>query len=93
MNILEINDGTPYLCKDKSEKYSVCKLTREELVGLFMNVYEDSEYYDFNVDDLENIKNPVEKEITKQLLVKIKEFSDNSEDLKKEFDDKFPELS
>ncbi|KRL74749.1 hypothetical protein FD08_GL001473 [Lentilactobacillus parakefiri DSM 10551] len=58
-----------------------------------MNVYEDSEYYDFNVNDLENIKNPVEKEITKQLMDKIKEFSDNSEDLKKQFDGKFPELS
>lgn len=42
--------------------------------------------------ELEHIKNPVEKEIVKQIIQKVKDFSDNVENIRDEVNSPFPDI-
>lgn len=77
-----------------SKQVLFMSLNRNELLEVFDYVYNNPKSLDFSVafQLLDDLRNPVEKEITKQILSKLQEFDENSEIIKRELDDKFPGL-
>lgn len=96
MKALEINDyGKASFCIDKTKLIPVMELDKESLFIMLNNLFDDRSYYDFeNTDEvMKSIKNQVEKEMAKQIITKLKNFSDQVDDIKEDLDAKYPGLN
>ncbi|WKF72416.1 hypothetical protein QYM42_08495 [Lactococcus lactis] len=92
MKVLEIDGNCTYFVVGE-RKVKPEEMTREDLLLLLSNIYEKNESTEIPAMELlESIKNPVEKEIVKQIIQKISEFKDNVEDIKQEIESQFPDI-
>ncbi|WP_419154369.1 hypothetical protein [Weissella viridescens] len=89
--ILEIKNG-----KATIKEFEVMKLTRENLLELFRNIYQNPTCLTQDEETINlliaQINNPVEAEVTKQILFQLRDFVDNVDILKNEVNSKFPNL-
>lgn len=68
-------------------------LSKDDLVEIFNSIYESESEIDFPDEDMiANIKNPIEQEIVDQIVRKIKEFSENIENIRLEINSQFPKI-
>ena len=68
-------------------------LSKDNLVEIFNSIYESESEIDFPDEDMiANIKNPIEQEIVDQIVRKIKEFSENIENIRQEINSQFPKI-
>lgn len=70
-------------------------LSKEDLLALFNTIYELDNINSLQIPEdteINNIKNPVEKEIVYQIIQKIQEFKDNLEQIKQDIESSFPNL-
>ena len=75
------------------QKISPQDLSKDNLVEIFNSIYELGDEIVFPNDEMiANIKNPIEKEIVDQIVRKIKEFSDNIENIRQEINSQFPKI-
>lgn len=67
-------------------------LSRDDLLTMLNNIYEATEENIVipNSEKLDEIKNPIEKEIVQQILQKISDFSSNIENIRQEVQAQFP---
>ncbi|OHO47792.1 hypothetical protein HMPREF2593_08495, partial [Enterococcus sp. HMSC035C10] len=64
-----------------------------DLLNILNDIYETKEKIIIpNDTDLEEIKNPVEKEIVQQIIQKISDFVGNIDNLREEIQAQFPEI-
>jgi len=93
MKILEYTDNEARFNISEAKQVRVLDLSREDLFKIMENIYDDKLFYDMSDIDtiVEAIKNPVEKEITTQIIEKIQEFSEHVDDLKASLSSKYPE--
>lgn len=68
-------------------------LSKDDLVEIFNSIYESEEEIEFPDEQMiADIKNPVEQEIVDQIIRKIKEFSENIENIRQEINSQFPKI-
>ncbi|MCI1892546.1 MAG: hypothetical protein LKI92_10485 [Schleiferilactobacillus harbinensis] len=94
MQILKVDQtGTQFQIRE-GEYVSVLKIGKEELFEILHNIYQKKSFYDFDTiqEDVLQIKNPVEKEITTQIIDKIKEFVTQVDTLKAKINAKYPDI-
>lgn len=94
MKILKVELGKSSFLID-SKEIKPEELDRENLLNLLNNIYDLSEQSLLEIplnSELEHIKNPVEKEIVKQIIQKVKDFSDNVENIRDEVNSPFPDI-
>ncbi|WP_215388119.1 hypothetical protein [Staphylococcus aureus] len=94
MKILKIELGKSTFLID-SKEIKPDELDRENLLNLLNSIYDLSDQSLLEVplnSELEHIKNPVEKEIVKQIIQKVKDFSDNVENIRDEVNSPFPDI-
>lgn len=91
----KINDAGSAELEVDSNLFEIMSLDREQLLKIFKFMYENSN--SLNFDDafvqLDGFRNPVEREVTKQILQKLRDFDENSASIKSEFDEKFPGIN
>lgn len=93
MKILTINQECNFLINEREVKPE--DLSKEELLALFNTIYELDNINSLQIPEdteINNIKNPVEKEIVYQIIQKIQEFKDNLEQIKQDIESSFPNL-
>ena len=87
------NDGKKCFVNIGEQKISPQDLSKDNLVEIFNSIYELGDEIVFPNDEMiANIKNPIEKEIVDQIVRKIKEFSDNIENIRQEINSQFPKI-
>lgn len=92
MEIL-INDGNRCFFNIGEQRISPQDLSKDDLVKIFNSIYESENEIKVPDDSMiACIKNPIEKEIVDQIVRKIKEFSDNIENIRQEINSKFPKI-
>lgn len=90
MKVLVIESGKPYF-DVQGENIPVEELSREHLVTILNDIYESEEVIEQIINsEIDEIRNPVEKEIVNQILQKINEFIENVENIKREINLQFP---
>jgi hypothetical protein len=92
MEILKINNSCHFCIN--SEDIKPEELSKQNLLDLFNKIYEIDNIQKIKIptkEEINSIKNDVEREIVSHIVEKIKEFTDNLEQMKKEIDSKFPE--
>ena len=68
-------------------------LSKDDLVEIFNSIYESENEIEFPDEEMiVNIKNPIEQEIVDQIVRKIKEFSENIENIRQEINSQFPKI-
>ena len=68
-------------------------LSTDDLLEIFNSIYESEEEVEFPDEQMiADIKNPVEQEIVDQIIRKIKEFSENIENIRQEINSQFPKI-
>lgn len=70
-------------------------LSKNDLLELFNDIYALDDIKSLIIpgdDEIDKIKNPVEKEIVSQIIQKIQEFKDNLEQIKQNIESSFPSL-
>lgn len=93
MIILELNEGkSNFLIEDKY--IAPEELSRDDLLKILNKIYEDK---DDSIEipqkeAIEEIKNPIEKEIVQQIIQKIFEFKENVENIRQEVQSQFPPI-
>jgi len=93
MNLVITTNGNAKIFIENDTSYSVMDLDEKQLLEIFKALYENPGKFDFSYQDLlDRITNPVEREVTKQILRKMQEFDENSISLMQEVDEKFPNL-
>ena len=66
-------------------------LSRADLVMILNNIYESEENVVIpSIEELDEIRNPIEKEIVQQIIQKISDFSNNVENIRQEVQAQFP---
>ena len=93
MQVLTVNGGCYFLIDDNQVKPE--NLTKDDLLKLFNEIYEIEDIKSVELPtegELNNIKNPVEKEIVNQLIQKIEEFINNLESIKRDIESSFPSI-
>ena len=93
MKILKIKTECYFLINGRDVKPG--DLSKNDLLELFNDIYalDDIKLLIIPWDDeIDKIKNPVEKEIVRQIIQKIQEFKDNLEQMKKGIESSFPIL-
>lgn len=92
MQILTNDSGCYFIIKERNVRPEA--LSKNDLLDLFNAIYqEDITTLQIPEDtEIENIKNPVEKEIVIQIIQKVKEFVDNLNQIKHDIDSSFPSL-
>ena len=93
MKILTINQECNFLINEREVKPE--DLSKEDLLALFNTIYELDNINSLQIPkdtEINNIKNPVEKEIVYQIIQKIQEFKDNLEQIKQDIESSFPNL-
>ena len=93
MKILTINQECNFLINEREVKPE--DLSKEDLLALFNTIYELDNINSLKIPkdtEINNIKNPVEKEIVYQIIQKIQEFKDTLEQIKQDIESSFPNL-
>ncbi|MEB6261435.1 MULTISPECIES: hypothetical protein [Staphylococcus] len=93
MKILEQNDtGVYFLVKE--EEISPLNLSKDNLLDIMTEMYNTSENILIPSSEIiDNIKNPVEKDIVEQIVSKISDFKDNINNIKHEVETQFPKIN
>lgn len=92
MKVLKIDSGKSYFIVRENEIIPE-DVSREDLLNILNDIYETKEKISIpNDTDLEEIKNPVEKEIVQQIIQKISDFVGNIDNLREEIQAQFPEI-
>ena len=92
MEIL-INDDNRCFFNIGEQRISRQDLSKDDLVEIFNSIYESENEIEIPDDRMiASIKNPIEKEIVDQIVRKIKEFSDNIENIRQEINSQFPKI-
>lgn len=66
-------------------------LSRNDLLMILNNIYESEEKVVIpSIEELDEIRNPIEKEIVQQIIQKISDFSNNVENIRQEVQAQFP---
>lgn len=93
MKILEQNDmGIYFLVKE--EKISPLNLSKDNLLDIMTEMYNTSDDILIPSNEIiDNIKNPVEKDIVEQIVNKISDFKDNINNIKHEVETQFPKIN
>lgn len=92
MKVLKIDSGKSYFIVRENEIIPE-DVSREDLLNILNDIYETKEKIIIpNDKDLEEIKNPVEKEIVQQIIQKISDFVGNIDNLREEIQAQFPEI-
>lgn len=92
MEIL-INDDNRCFFNIGEQRISPQDLSKDDLVEIFNSIYESENEIEIPDDRMiASIKNPIEKEIVDQIVRKIKEFSDNIENIRQEINSQFPKI-
>jgi hypothetical protein len=92
MKVLKIDSGKSYFIVRENEIIPE-NVSREDLLNILNDIYETKEKIIIpNDTDLEEIKNPVEKEIVQQIIQKISDFVGNIDNLREEIQAQFPEI-
>ncbi|WP_236683018.1 MULTISPECIES: hypothetical protein [unclassified Streptococcus] len=71
-------------------------LSKSNLLKLFNEIYQLEDIDAIQIpkeDEIDNIKNPVEKEIISQIIQKVIEFVNNLEQIKQDIESSFPILN
>ncbi|WP_192947920.1 hypothetical protein [Staphylococcus sp. GDY8P100P] len=93
MKILEQNDTGIYFLV-KGEEISPLNLSKGNLLDIMTEMYNTSEDILIpNNEIIDNIKNPVEKDIVEQIVSKISDFKDNINNIKHEVETQFPKIN
>lgn len=93
MRVLNISSGkSNFIVDDNSVDPE--ELSREDLLKIMSDIYESTreEIIIPEKTELDEIKNPVEREIVKQIIQKISDFKDNIENIRQEVKTEFPEI-
>ncbi|MFW3537428.1 hypothetical protein [Vagococcus fluvialis] len=93
MKVLEINDGKSNFLVD-NVLVNPEKLSRENLLKILNQIYEikDESVEIPKLEEIQKIKNPIEREIVEQIIQKISEFCNNVNNIKQEVEAPFPSL-
>ncbi|BDX42041.1 MULTISPECIES: hypothetical protein [Enterococcus] len=92
MKVLKIDSGKSYFIVRENEIIPE-DVSREDLLNILNDIYETKEKIIIpNDTELEEIKNPVEKEIVQQIIQKISDFVGNIDNLREEIQAQFPEI-
>ncbi|EAC5037325.1 hypothetical protein HA18_14570 [Listeria monocytogenes] len=66
-------------------------LSRDDLLMILNNIYESEENVVIpSIEELDEIRNPIEKEIVQQIIQKNSDFSNNVENIRQEVQAQFP---
>ncbi|MBM0871351.1 hypothetical protein [Staphylococcus epidermidis] len=93
MKILEQNNTNTYFLV-KGERISPLNLSKDNLLDIMTEMYNTSE--DISIPSkeiIDNIKNPIEKDIVEQIVNKISDFKDNINNIKHEVETQFPKIN
>ncbi|MCL2677006.1 MAG: hypothetical protein FWE43_00265 [Streptococcaceae bacterium] len=75
------------------EKIMPVDLSRDNLLKILNDIYDATEEVDIpDLSELDNLKNPVEKEIVEQIIQKISDFKNNVDYIRKDIETQFPEI-
>ena len=93
MQILTNDSGCYFIINERKVRPEA--LSKNDLLDLFNAIYQIEDITTLQIpedNEIENIKNPVEKEIVIQIIQKVKEFVDNLDQIKHDIDSSFPSL-
>lgn len=93
MKVLELNNGKSSFLIDE-KRIAPEALSREDLLYILNKIYEDeTDSIEIpQLEELEEIKNPIEKEIVQQIIQKMVEFKNNVENIRQEVQSQFPPI-
>lgn len=90
MKVLMINSGKSNFVIGENN-VDPENLSRGDLLMMLNNIYESEEVVVFpSIEELDEIRNPIEKEIVQQIIQKISDFSNNVENIRQEVQAQFP---
>lgn len=94
MRLLEIKHQDVYINLDVENPVEIEALTKENLMKILENIYNDKDVYEDLVAGImfEDIKNPVKKVIAEQIINKLNEFRNSAETLKVDIESRFPPI-
>lgn len=94
MKLLEKTKVGLFFNLNETKQVPVLDIKKEDLFSLMERIYNNKDYYDINTSegDLSLVKNPVEKEVARQIISKIKEFREQVDGLKSQLNDKYPKI-
>ena len=90
MKVLIVNSGKSkfFIGENNVEPEN---LSRADLLMILNNIYESEENVVIpSIEELDEIRNPIEKEIVQQIIQKISDFSNNVENIRQEVQAQFP---
>lgn len=90
MKILIVNSGkSKFVIGENNVEPE--NLSRADLLMILNNIYESEENVVIpSIEELDEIRNPIEKEIVQQIIQKISDFSNNVENIRQEVQAQFP---
>lgn len=95
MKILKVDKtGCYFLIEDR--KIEPESLSKDDLLTLFNEIYQLENISEVEIpekQEINDIRNPVEKEIVNQIIQKVKEFTDNLDQIKQDIESSFPSLN
>lgn len=92
MQVLNINFGKSFFIVGGVE-VAPEDLSRDNLLKILNDIYETTEEVILpEQGTLDEIRNPVEKEIVQQVIQKISDFSDNVQNIQQEVQTQFPDI-
>jgi hypothetical protein len=94
MKVLEIDDVGAVFVVSTEKRVRVLKITDTDIYTMLDNIFSNHEYYNFedSSESIEQIHNPVEKEMAIQIIKQLITFSNQAESLKSDLDTEFPML-
>lgn len=94
MKVLEVSLGKANFIVNGKE-VTPEELSRDDLLKIMNDMYEESSLEDIKIPDdveLDTIRNPIEKEIVRQIIQKISDFKNNIGNIRIEVETQFPEM-
>lgn len=93
MKVLEINNGKSVFLIEQGHVVPQ-ELSRDDLLYILNKIYEnETECIEIpKTEIIEEIKNPIEKEIVQQIMQKISEFNINVKNIRQEVQSQFPPI-
>lgn len=93
MQVLKINLGKSYFIVGDNEVLPE-NISRDDLLKILNDIYETKEKIEIpDTTSLDEIQNPVEKEIVQQIIQKISDFTNNIDNVRQEVKNSFPDIS
>ncbi|VDG23479.1 hypothetical protein MUDAN_IGPPGNFN_02067 [Lactiplantibacillus mudanjiangensis] len=92
MKILKISRNKIYFCISDEKCVLVRNIQRDDLIQMLRNIYMNKDYYEdieSELDNIEDIPNAVEKEISDQILRKLIDFRKNVDSVKNSIESSF----